>query len=44
MPIPDIKKVLDKANQAAIEAIKQGERKAEKIAAIREAMKKESKK
>ncbi len=44
MPIPDIKKALDKVNLAAIEAIKQGERKAEKIAAIQEAIKKESKK
>jgi len=41
MPIPDIKKALEKANQAAIASIKAGEEKAAKIAAVQEAMKKE---
>lgn len=44
MPFPDIKKALEKANQAAVAAIKAGEEKAGKIAAVQEAIRKESKK
>ena len=44
MPTPNIKKALEKANEAAIVSIKKGEEAAARIAAIQAAMKKESKK
>ena len=43
MPAPDLKKALEKANQAAVASIKAGEEKAARIAAIQEAIKKEKK-